>query len=223
MGLDMRPMGKPKPGFEKRYLEIFKIISEGEIPKSTIFARLKGRQFPTEEELLKEWFDNIIPSYETIKAPQVGRDEEANTWVMNQYRDLPSKPPLKEYLKEYEGYYVVELAKERDGIPQYISIGQDKNVFRGQFLEDCIDVIGEGLVYEAWNTKLAEETLDYGIRLMKVAGRIAEDNELEYLKDQKGPPMVNSPAIEKKLHIVFALSKWLIFYGDNGHGYEADY
>jgi hypothetical protein len=28
MGLDMRPMGKPKPGFENRYNQIFEIIKE---------------------------------------------------------------------------------------------------------------------------------------------------------------------------------------------------
>lgn len=28
MGLDMRPLGKPKPGYEKRFSELFKIFSE---------------------------------------------------------------------------------------------------------------------------------------------------------------------------------------------------
>lgn len=27
MGLDMRPMGKPKPGFEKRFVEIFEMVT----------------------------------------------------------------------------------------------------------------------------------------------------------------------------------------------------
>ena len=219
----MRPMGKPKPGFEERYLEIFKMVNEDKIPKPTILDRLKGNRFPTQQELLREWFDNTIPSYETIKAPLVGRDTDADSWILNQYKELPNKPPLEEYLKEYEGYYVIELAKELDGVPPYITLGQDKNVFRGQILEDCIDLIGEELVYEAWNTKLAEETLDYGMRLMRTADKIAKEKKLEYLKDQVDPPSTNSSKIQWKLHVVFSLAKWLIFYGKNGHGYEADY
>jgi len=223
MGLDMRPMGKPKTSFEKRYIEIFKMISDGKIPKPTLIDRLKGKKFPTKKELLEEWLSNQITTYETIKAPQVGRDEEANLWVREKYEELEDKPSLEKFLKDYEGYYVIELAKEQDGVPVYISLGQDENVFRGQFLDDCIDLIGEELVAEAWNTKLADETLDYGKKLMGVADKIAEENNLEYLKSQRTPPDVDENMIEWKLHIIFSLAKWLIFYGKNGHGYEADF
>lgn len=219
----MRPMGKPKPGFEKRYLELFKMISEDKIPKPTLIDRLKGKKFPTKEELLEEWFANQIPTYETIKAPRVGRDKEADLWIRRKYEKLEQKPSIDEFLKEYEGYYVIELAKEKDGVPVYISLGQDENVFRGKFLEDCVDLIGEELVAEAWNTKLAEETLEYGRELMEVANKIAKENNLEYLKEQRYPPDMDEDTIESKLHIVFSLAKWLIFYGRNGHGYEADF
>lgn len=219
----MRPMGKPKPGFEKRYLEIFKMINEDKIPKPTLIDKLKGKKFPTQEELLEEWFSNQITTYETIKAPQVGRDEEANLWIRKKYDELEEKPSLEEFIKEYEGYYVIELAKEKDGVPVYIALGQDENVFRGQFLEYCVDLIGEELVAEAWNTKLANETLEYGKKLMIIADKIANEKNLLYLKQQRIPPDVNEDTIEAKLHIVFSLAKWLIFYGKNGHGYEADF
>ncbi len=124
-------------------------------------------------------------------------------------------------MKEYEGYYVIELAKEQDGVPVYIMHGEDENVFRGQFLRDCEDIIGEDLVSEAWNTKLANETLDYGNRLMVVADKLAREHNLEYLKTQRFPPDTDENTIESKLHILFSLAKWLIFYGQNGHGYEA--
>lgn len=219
----MRPMGKPKPGFEKRYLEIFKMISENKIPKPTLIDKLRGKKFPTEEELLEEWNANQITTYETIKAPRVGRDKAADLWIREKYEELEQKPPLDEFLKDYDGYYVIELAKEKDGVPVYISLNQDENVFRGKFLEDCVDLIGEELVAEAWNTKLAKETLEYGINLMEVADRIAKQNNLEYLKEQRIPPDTDEDTIESKLHIVFSLAKWLIFYGKNGHGYEADF
>jgi hypothetical protein len=222
MGLDMRPMGKPKPGYEERFLEIFKMISQNQIPQPTIFDKLKGRKLPTKEELLQEWFANQIPTHETIKAPRVGRDKEANDWVNNKYNEVEPKPSFDEFLKEYQGYYVIELAKELDGVPVYIALGQDENVFRGQFLQDCIDIIGEELISEAWETKLASETLNYGERLMAIADKVAKENNLEYLKTQRLPPD-DVDSIESKLHIVYSLSKWLIFYGKNGHGYEADF
>ena len=223
MGLDMRPMGKPKPGFEKRYLEIFKMISENKIPNPSLIDKLRGKKFPTEEELLEEWYANQITTYETIKAPRVGRDKAADLWIREKYEELEQKPPLEEFLKDYDGYYVIELAKEKDGVPVYISLNQDENVFRGKFLEDCVDLIGEELVAEAWNTKLAKETLEYGKNLMEVADSIAKQKKLEYLKEQRFPPDTDEDTIESKLHIVFSLAKWLIFYGKNGHGYEADF
>ena len=112
---------------------------------------------------------NQIQTYETIKSPRVGRDKEAEEWIINKYNELQQKPPLEQFLKDYDGYYVIELAKEQDGVPVYIAMGQDENVFRGQFLQDCIDLIGEDLVNEAWETKLADATLDYGQRLMIIA------------------------------------------------------
>ncbi len=223
MGLDMRPMGKPKLGFEKRFVEIFEMVSQDKVPQPTFFDKLKGKKMPTKDELLQEWFDNQIQTYETIKAPRVGRDKEADEWIRNKYDELEQKPLLDQFLKDYEGYYVIDLAKEQDGVPVYIALGQDENVFRGQFLQDCVDILGEDLVNEAWNTKMADETLDYGNRLIETADKLSKQNNLEYLKTQRLPPDTDEESIESKLHIVYSLAKWLIFYGKNGHGYEADF
>jgi hypothetical protein len=223
MGLDMRPMGKPKIGFEKRFIEILEMVTKDKIPQPSFFDKLKGKKYPTKDELLQEWFANQIPTYETIKAPRVGRDKEADEWMRSKYEELEQKPSLEQFLKEHEGYYVIELAKEQDGVPVYIAMAQDENVFRGQFLQDSINLIGEDLVNEAWQTKQADEALDYGNRLMEVADRLGKEHGLEYLKTQRFPPDTDDDTIESKLHIVYALSKWLIFYGKNGHGYEADF
>jgi hypothetical protein len=223
MGLDMRPMGRPKPGFEKRFVEIFDMVTNDKIPQASFFDKLKGKKYPTKDELLQEWFSIQTPTYETIDAPRVGRDKEADEWIRTKYNELEEKPTLDQFLKEHEGYYVIELAKQQDAVPVYISMGQDENVFRGQFLIDCIDLLGEDLVNEAWETKLANETLDYGNRLMAAADNIAKENNLQYLKDQKQSPDSDEDSIESKLHIIYSLAKWLIFYGKNGHGYEADF
>ncbi|WP_221409783.1 hypothetical protein [Pseudochryseolinea flava] len=139
------------------------------------------------------------------------------------YDQLEQKPPFDEVMRQYNGFYVIELAKEQDGVPVYRAMGQDENVFRGQFMSDCVDLIGDELVSEAWQTKLAKETLDYGNRLMRVADEIAKDQNLEYLKSQRQPPDTAQELVASKLHIVYSLARWLIFYGKNGHGYEADF
>ena len=223
MGLDMRPMGKPKPGFEQRYIEIFRTLQQPEKQTKGFLDKLRGKKTVSREDLLKEWFEIQIPSYETIKAPRVGRDKEAEDWMRERYQETDKKVTEAEFLKEHEGYYVIELAKELDGLPAYRSMNQDENVFRGEFLRDCFDLIGEDLASEAWNTKLADEALDYGNRLVKAADKIAVDHNLQNLKDQREPPELDEDSIESKLHIVYSVGKWLIFYGKNGHGYEADF
>jgi len=219
----MRPMGKPKPGFEQRYIELFRILQQPEKQKTGFLGKLRGKKTVSRDDLLKEWFEIQIPSYETIKAPRVGRDKEADDWMRERYQETDKKVSEAGFLKEHEGYYVIELAKELDGLPAYRSMNQDENVFRGEFLRDCFDLIGEDLASEAWNTKLADEALDYGNRLMKAADKIAVEHNLQNLKDQREPPELDEDTIESKLHIVYSVGKWLIFYGKNGHGYEADF
>lgn len=223
MGLDMRPMGKPKPGFERRFNQIFNIIQGREKQELSAADKARGKELLTTEELLNEWFENQIPSYETIKAPRVGRDKKADKWIKEQYKETDNEISEAEFIKQYKGFYVIELAEEQDGVPVYISLEQDRNVFRGQFMTDCVDLIGDDLVSEAWNSKLAADALDYGNRLMEVADKIANENNLQYLKDQREPPDIDEDTVESKLHILYSLAKWLIFYGKNGHGYEADY
>jgi len=174
MGLDMRPLSKPKAGKEQRFYELYSLIpSENLSPDQR-------------EQLLEEWFALGIPSYETIKAPQVGRDAQADAWLREQYDadDNPDKPPFDEVYQDYQGYYVIELAPEQDSVPVYRAFGQDANVFRGQFLADCQDLISEDLLNEAWSNHLAEEAVDYAQRLLAAVTPIAQQHGLEYQKDQ---------------------------------------
>jgi len=223
MGLDMRPMGKPKPGYERLYQQLFAILQGVEKQSQEFLEKLGSKRALSQDELLEHWYAIQIPTYETIGAPQVGRDAAANEWITKMYAQTDQQMTEEEFIKEYEGYYVIELAAEEDGVPMYRAMEQDENVFRGQFLTDCIDLVGKELVQEAWETKLAPATLDYGQRLMAAADAIAKEHGLEYLKTQRIPRDTDEESLESKLHILFSAAKWLIFYGRNGHGYEADY
>jgi hypothetical protein len=120
MGLDMRPLGKPKKGFEKRYVEIFKMVESDNIPKPTFLDKLKGKKFPTKDELIQEWFENQIPTYETIKAPMVGRDQEAEEWLKEKYEELEKKPTWEEFLKEHQGFYVITTPERIKTLASYL-------------------------------------------------------------------------------------------------------
>lgn len=216
MGLDMRPMGKPKPGQEARFKEIRAMIVNDALPDDPAAC----------DALREEWFAMQIEPEETIKAPQVGKSKAADEWFENWYaqNDDPNKSPYEQLYEEYQGYYVTELAEERDGLPAYKSLMNTEDAFRGQVLELCEDLIGEDMVSEAWLDHDAEETLDYGRRLLAVADRIANENGLLYLKEQRDPPAdAQEESLETRLHLVYSLARWLIFYGSHGHGYEADF
>ena len=174
---------------------------------------------------MEEWFGLGIPSYETINAPQVGKDARADAWLRERYdaHDNPDKPPFDEVYEDYRGYYVIELAPEQDSVPIYRAFGQDENVFRGQFLADCQELIGEDLLNEAWSNHLAEEAVDYAQRLIAAVAPAARQHGLEYLKDQYEAPEAEPESLESQLHIVYSLARWLMFYGSRGHGYEADF
>lgn len=223
MGLDMRPLGKPKPGCEDEFVKIFNILQNREEQKISLIDKLKGNKEKTIEQLLDIWNELQISSFETIKAPMVGRDIEANNWLNSLYETTDKSEGKEKFFEDYNGYYVIELAKELDGVPVYRSPVADANVFRGEFLRDCEDIIGEKLASEAWISKLSYEALDYGNRLMNLAEKLTIRNNLQYLKSIRNPPENDEDTIESKLHIVFSLAKWLVFYGKNGHGYEADY
>lgn len=223
MGLDWRPMGKPKAGFEERFKQIFRILTDKEKQELSLLDKLKGKKIKNKEELLEEWFEISEKTYETIKAPRVGRDKVADDWINEKYEETDKTISKEEFIKEYDGYYVIELAEELDGVPVYIAMGQDENVFRGQFLQDCENLISEDLLNEGWVTKFADETLAYGQQLMTIADQVASENNMLYLKEQRMPPDTDEESLESKIHILYAAAKWLIFYGKNGHGFEADF
>jgi alpha-L-fucosidase len=223
MGLDWRPMGKPTVGFEERFKQIFRILTDKEKQELSLVDKLKGNKIKNKEALLEEWFEISEKSYETIKAPRVGRDKVADDWIKGKYEETDKTISLEAFISKYDGFYVIELAEELDGVPVYIAMEQDENVFRGQFLQDCADLIGEDLLNEAWVTKFADETWAYGQQLMKIADKVASENNLLYLKEQRMPPDTDEDSLESKIHILYAAAKWLIFYGKNGHGFEADF
>ena len=150
------------------------------------------------ERLLDEWFAITIPAIDTLNPPQVG---------------------------EYQDYYVLELAEDKDGVPTYTSLAGDQIAFRGQYLDYCTEILSEELINEAWTNHTAVETVDYAHRILAIIDPIAATHDLTYLKNQREPPQNDDEAEEydlaTQLHIVYSLVRWLNYYGTRGHGFEA--
>ena len=122
-----------------------------------------------------------------------------------------------------QGYYVVDLVAECDGIPVYIAMHDEAHIFRAQFLNDCEEILGTELFERAYETKLAEETKEYANELMEIADQYATSNNCSQLKNQRTPPEVDEDSPEAKAHILFSAARWLQFWSSRGHGMEADF
>ena len=58
---------------------------------------------------------------------------------------------------------------------------------------------------------------------MDIANEYAKENNCEYLRDQRVPPDLDNDKPECKAHVLFSAAKWLIWWGERGHGFEADF
>ncbi len=90
--------------------------------------------------------------------------------------------------------------------------------FRGQFLKDCTEIVGEELVNEAWGSKRPGETTAYGHALLKCASEYAQSHQIN-LDSVHAAEDPDSP--ESHLDITQAAGRWCIFWGERGHWLEA--
>lgn len=222
MGLDWNPMNRPKPGREEEYESIFMALQKKE--ETSFFSKLLGKKQNNKEKLLESFLDISIPSYETLNAPKVGFDATATEWAKGRYEFRENKDiSLEEFLRQMHGYYVVELVPEHDGIPLYIAPHYEPHVFRGQFLRDCEQIIGERMLETAYTSQLAQGAVMFGQQIMGIADDYAIKNNITYLKNQRLPPDFDEDSAKSKAHIMFSAAKWLLWWGERGHGYEADF
>ena len=224
MGLDWKPLNRPHSGNEDEYRLLFKLLTGEEKQRISFIDKLKGKRELDRDKLLNHFLSISSTAYETLKAPQVGIDEEATKWAESKFPNREDKTlTLDEFMNQMRGFYVLDLVPECDGIPKYIATHDEAHVFRAQFLTDCEEILGHELLNRAYESKLAEETLVYANELMELAERYATSNNCLNLKDERIPPDVDEDSAEAKAHILFSAAKWLQFWSNRGHGMEADF
>jgi len=216
MGLDWLPLGKPKPGHEAEFLNLFEEL---------LLFQKKDAAMQT------RWEEIQISPYETLGVPRVGFDPEADRWAAEQYPKRPWKKLFvsrRKFMRVLHGYYVEDLVPPIDGLPHYSNGGVgsycDVLSFRGKFLEYCEDALDEELIGEAWTSHNAADLMDYGARLRDRAVAYAEKEKVSNVlpfRDSPDTEELEDPA--SQAHIVISAARWCAFWGERGHGMIADF
>jgi hypothetical protein len=213
VGLDLNPIGKPKKGFEEEFRELFNTIND-----LTGAKRDKG---------ISRWFEIQVSPYETLKTPKIGIDTVATNWVLEQFsKNTDDSETEEEHIKRHYGIYLPRLSPASDGIPVYSNSAlgiASIHSFRGQFIvDDCSNIVSPELIESLYSNCMSEDAVALSGQFFGVANRYAIEHKVEHVENlQKVEAEEKSP--EMNAHILYSFSKWLRFWGEHGHGFEADY
>jgi hypothetical protein len=209
MGLDWQVGGKPKPGCEAEFRALFDDL-------------IRGKPEVDRDEKIRRFQSIMTPAHETLGTPIVGRDPSADDWARRRFLEKSPGGDVDGWLEEIRGTPVVQLLPPCDGVPRYSngSAGYTgAESFRAEFLKDCVDIIGEPLLEEAFEHKHPADLVDYGKRLGKAGVAFARSRGIAWNDCDSAEP--DSP--EFKVDIVIAASKWCVFWGSRGHYLEPDF
>ena len=225
MGLDWLLHGsKPKTGFEKQFHRINDKLnalkSDEKLPDD------KKKQLRSDLELALKSVS--ISPFEVIGAPRVGIDEDATEWFKRevfapiQLRLAKGKNaprfvhywgrPFDEVVQDERGKFVVQLAKDQDGVAAISGILCSSLDFRGKAVA-LSEVITEALKSEAYDDHSGDECIDYADRL---------EAELVDFKVRHSD-WANRARIKEDAEDIEAAVKWLRYWGSRGFGYTAWY
>ncbi|MCL2310543.1 MAG: hypothetical protein FWC42_09820 [Proteobacteria bacterium] len=209
MGLDWNPGPKAKPGHEREFLELW--------------TELQDKSCASREKKVQRFREITTSAFETIAAPRVGFDASATDWARKIFPNRKDKSLTEDaFLKQMQGFYVLDLAPPCDGLPRYTngSAGGyvERYAFRGQFLNSCTEIIGDPLLESAYVSKLPEDTDRFGQSLLTAASQFALSHGIDSSKVQ----LAEDPdAIEFRLDVVFSAGRWCRFWAERGHWLEA--
>jgi len=224
MGLDWNPLGKPKPGFEQEFEKVFKLL--GELPVNVgWFEKLRRRLKGVDRDAVdRRWLEIQITPYETLQAPQVGISDAATEWVLLRFAEMEDPKPSKdEFLREMNGYYVLDLVPKCDGLPWYSNGGMgyvEKFSFRAQFLCDCEHIIGANTLEKCYVSCLAPGLHQLGHELRASALSYSEREGVAHVEHIDQPEFEPETA-ESNAHILFSAARWCEYWSSRGHGLDA--
>lgn len=208
MGLDWNPGNKPKPGFEREFVDLFYALQGDPSPERT-------RQEARFREI-------SISAFETLGAPRVGFDSRADAWALEALQRARQPKPESEWLASLKGFYVLDLVPPCHGLPRYSNGSPGGYVerfsFRAQFLADSEEIIGPELLEQAYESKLPPVFERYGLALLEkfrlfVATRKLDPAKLESSEDPESD--------EFRADVTREAGRWCLFWSRKGHILDA--
>lgn len=226
MGLDWNPIGRPKAGAEAEFEKLFNQLN-GRPSGEGWFAKLKfALRQSSREAVTARWLDLQISPFDTVAAPQVGRDAVADAWIRERFRENPPAGKTEEaFLADMHGLYLVILAPPCDGIPYYSNGSPGGYVepfsFRAQFIKlVCKEVVGEALLAKCYESCLAPGLAQLGAELRACVSAYAAQHGVAHMEHApECDAEEDDPAA--KAHILFAAAKWCEYWSSRGHGLDA--
>ena len=210
MGLDWNPGSKAKPAHEQEF--------------ETLWRKLHAKLCFFRNGKIKRFEEITLTAFETLGTPQVGFDATATEWARKEFFPRVQDKSLTEqaFIEGMRGFYVLDLVPACDGIPRY-SNGEaggyvERYSFRGQFLKDGTEIIGNDLLESAYVSKLPGDTVAYGDMLIEAASRFATARSIDVTQIQAAE---DPESIEFRLDVVFSAGRWCRFWGARGHWLEA--
>jgi hypothetical protein len=224
MGLDWNPGNKAKPGFEAEFADVFRTIQTTDPGE-------------TRNALLDRYHEISITAFETLQAPVVGRDPDADAWARQLLARNGRDEPEDQFLARLAGFAVLPLVPPCDGLPRYTNGSPGGYVeqysFRAHFLHDCEEELGDDLLADAYESELPDDLLNYGHELLTRAEHLARRHGLDprNLVVPDTFPTIDeiaagnhTPAplsVEHKVNVLHSAGRWCIFWGERGHLLDA--
>jgi hypothetical protein len=139
MGLDWNPAQRARQGYEQE-LDVLLLAME------------KNQWKALSDSQLERYFTISESAFETLGAPTVGVDPEANDWARSKHNPERHRS-LEDFMLQMQGFRVTTLCKPCDGLPRY-SNGYpggyvEKYLFRAKFLESSTEIIASKLLEAA--------------------------------------------------------------------------
>lgn len=227
MGLDMKVLGKPKPGHEQEFHALFdQLVRGAPPPKRGFLDRLLKRPEMSRDEKIARFLAVSEPHFSSIGAPVVGQDAAANDWVCTAFANgnLTHFETADAAIAGLDGYCALQAMPDCDGFSTYTHAyayeGVDRASFRGKFLEDCADILPHDLIGQAWETMTADELAVWAHAVRERAQSAAvTNNAMHVLGQHEIEDELGSPA--RAVHIADSAARWAAFWSSRGHGSEA--
>ena len=169
--------------------------------------------------------------YAVLECPRIGIDLDATEWALKFYSDVFSKradaPNLEVFLKEEQGKYVPDLAKNPAGLGKVTGIACGPESFRGKIIGYADAVIGEQLAHRAYQDMDPDEMEDYANQLEAAVEDWRNRNEtaIDYYMDKIGGCVSDGPYEDPKMRDLLDSAwdcehavTWLRFWA--GHGFS---